>query len=41
LVGDVSVPKGLKVIGYNEPYFYAEVDSDENTELLIYKFRIL
>ncbi|MFQ3212970.1 MAG: hypothetical protein ACI9XJ_001824 [Marivirga sp.] len=40
LVGDVSVPKGLKVIGYKEPYFYAEANSEEVTDLFIYKFKV-
>jgi len=34
------VPKGLKVIGYIEPYFYSNAMIDEENEIMkIYRFK--
>lgn len=41
LVGDISVPKGFKVMGYSAPYFYASVPIDEDNEkITFYKFKL-
>lgn len=41
LVGDVDVPKGFRVTGYNAPYYYSQVFEDEEAEkLTVYRFRL-
>ena len=41
LVGDVDVPKGFRVMGYNAPYYYSQVFEDEEAEkLTVYRFRL-
>ena len=41
LLGDVEVPKGMRVIGYIEPYFYSSTDIDEMGEKIkVYRFKI-
>lgn len=41
LVGDVEVPRGLKVMGYIAPYYYSEVVTDpENEAATLYRFRL-
>jgi hypothetical protein len=41
LIGDVSVPKQFKVLGYIEPYFYAKATIDEDNErIVLYKFKL-
>ena len=40
LVGDVDVPKGLRVAGYVAPYYYSYVMPDEDREVLyVYRFK--
>jgi len=40
LVGDVDVPKGLRVAGYVAPYYYSYVMPDEEREVLyVYRFK--
>lgn len=39
IVGDCSVPKGLKVTGYIEPYYYSQVFNDDDG-LTIYRFKL-
>ncbi|NER08673.1 MAG: hypothetical protein F6K17_42165 [Okeania sp. SIO3C4] len=34
LVADVEIPKGMKIAGYIEPYFYSEIIIDEDKETL-------
>lgn len=41
LIGDVEVPKGLKVMGYIEPYYYSYVIPDEGAErIYMYRFNL-
>ena len=41
LIGDLDVPKGLKVMGFIEPYYYSYVKTDEDKEkLYLYKFKL-
>ncbi len=41
LIGDVDVPKGLKVMGFINPYYYSYIISDEEREkLYLYRFRL-
>lgn len=43
LIGDVSVPKNFKVIGYVAPYYYSAIIpslEDEDTSLTIYRFKL-
>lgn len=41
LIGDVNVPKGLKIMGYIKPYYYSRVLSDEKHEkIYLYKFKL-
>ena len=41
LIGDIDVPKGLKIMGYVEPYYYSYVLSDEEKEkLYLYRFKL-
>lgn len=41
LVGDVSVPRGMHVVGYISPYYYSQIISDEDKgELKIYRFKL-
>lgn len=40
MVGDCSVPKGLKVTGYIEPYYYSQVFNDNDEGLTIYRFKL-
>lgn len=41
LIGDVSVPKGFKVMGYVAPYYYSYVIADEKRELMyLYRFKL-
>lgn len=41
LIGDVETPKGFKVMGYNNSYFYASVPIDEeNEKITFYKFKL-
>ncbi|AUP81173.1 hypothetical protein [Flavivirga eckloniae] len=41
LIGDVDVPKGFKVIGYIEPYYYAQLPPDDlKEEFILFKFKI-
>ena len=41
LLGDVSVPKGLRVMGYVAPYYYSYVIADEEREIMyMYRFKL-
>ena len=41
LIGDVSVPKGLKVMGYIAPYYYSYVIPNEEKEIMyLYRFKL-
>lgn len=41
LIGDVDVPKGLKVMGYSDPYYYSRVITDEELEIMyLYRFKL-
>lgn len=41
LLGDVSVPKGLRVMGYVAPYYYSYVIADEKREIMyMYRFKL-
>lgn len=41
LIGDIEVPKGFKVMGYNKPYFYSEGFIDEDYETIhLLKFKL-
>ncbi len=41
LIADVGVPKGFKVVGYMEPYYYSQVfEDEENGRLEIMRFRL-
>ena len=41
LFGDVSVPKGLRVMGYVAPYCYSYVIADEEREIMyMYRFKL-
>ena len=41
LIGDVSVPKGLKVMGYIAPYYYSYVIPNEEKEFMyLYRFKL-
>ncbi len=41
LLGDVSVPKGLRVMGYVAPYYYSYVIADEEHEVIyMYRFKL-
>lgn len=41
LIGDVSVPQGMHVVGYISPYYYSQVMPDEENGILkLYKFRL-
>ena len=41
LIGDVDVPKDFKIIGYIEPYYYAQIPPDDlKEEFTLYKFKI-
>ncbi len=41
LIGDIDVPKHLKVMGYIEPYFYSYIVTDNKNEYMkIYRFKI-
>ena len=39
LVADIDVPKGMKVSGYIEPYYYSQV-VEEDEQLVIYRFKL-
>lgn len=42
LIGDVNVPKGFKVVGFINPYFYSDVILNEDlSETCVYRFRLL
>jgi len=42
LIGDVGVPKGFKVIGFIEPYFYSDIIIDENiSKISVYRFKLI
>ena len=41
LIGDVNVPKGLKVCGYVSPYYYSYVMPNEEREIMyLYRFKL-
>lgn len=41
LIGDVDVPKGLKVMGFIEPYYYSYIIPDEESErIYMYRFKL-
>lgn len=41
LIGDVSVPKGMKVTGYISPYYYSQVVPEEaEGKLKIFRFKL-
>ena len=41
LIADVDVPKGFKVLGYIEPYYYSQVAEDaEHGKLSVYRFKL-
>lgn len=43
LIADVSVPKNLKVMGYNNPYYYSYVIpsmDEEDNSLILYRFKL-
>lgn len=41
LIADVDVPKGFRVVGYMEPYYYSQVfEDEENGRLEIMRFRL-
>ena len=41
LLADLSVPKGLKVVGYVAPYYYSQAIAEEEEELLlVYRFKL-
>ena len=41
LLGDINVPKGLKVMGYVSPYYYSYVIADEEREIMyMYRFKL-
>ncbi|ALO15361.1 hypothetical protein L21SP5_01719 [Salinivirga cyanobacteriivorans] len=41
LIGDVEIPKGMRVLGYIEPYFYSSADIDEMGEKIkVYRFKL-
>ncbi len=41
LIGDVDVPRHLKVMGYIAPYYYSYVVSDDEEErLYLYRFEL-
>jgi hypothetical protein len=41
MIGDANVPKGFKILGYIEPYYYGFTKIDEDNETIkIYKFEI-
>ena len=41
LIGDVSVPRGLKVMGYVAPYYYSYVIANEEREIMyLYRFKL-
>ncbi len=41
MIADVDVPKGFKVLGYIEPYYYSQVVEDaEQGKLSIYRFKL-
>lgn len=41
LLGDVEVPKGLKIVGYIAPFYYAStIINDEEEDIKMYKFTI-
>lgn len=41
LIADVDVPKSFKVVGYSNPWFYAETDGINESELFsLYRFKI-
>ena len=40
LIGDVEMPKSIKINGYMAPYYYSEIITDvENEKLYIYRFK--
>lgn len=41
LIGDVSVPKGMEVVGYIAPYFYAQIPPDIISEsFCLFRFKL-
>ena len=41
MIADVDVPKGFKVLGYIEPYYYSQVAEDsEQGKLSVYRFKL-
>lgn len=41
LIGDVDVPKGLKIMGYVKPYYYSYVlPNEEKEKLYLYRFKL-
>lgn len=41
LIGDVEIPKSIKINGYMAPYYYSEIIADtENEKLYIYRFQL-
>jgi hypothetical protein len=41
LIGDIDVPKKLRVVGYAEPYYYSNMVADEEKEIMtVYRFKL-
>lgn len=41
LIGDVAIPRRFRIIGYIEPYYYADgIVDEENEKLAFYKFQL-
>ncbi len=41
LIGDVDVPKGFKILGYKDPYYFAQGQINEIEEhVVLYKFKL-
>ena len=41
LIGDLDVPKGLRVMGFIEPYYYSYIlPNEDNGNLYFYRFKI-
>jgi hypothetical protein len=41
LIADIEVPKGLRIAGYAEPYYYSHVIVDEEKETMtVYRFKL-
>lgn len=41
LIGDVKIPRGMKVVGYVAPYYISSIVCDEDTETMwFYRFKL-